>query len=636
MLGYGPSGEEPRISSFNYRNLPLWDVSNRPSTNDRLAKLGGSGAVSRGLAIADFNPETNEIEVASGFGRSGFSMGRFEPDNWVFLDHGGLDKVWASRWIADHENTSGSRKHRSGIVVNQKETMLWAYTQDQWAVVKIKDLAPPIPKGREFNGAGFLSSLFGGSTGGFTGTGSSGIVPLAQPGKSSKSGAAFIFPKQERAGSKFTPVETESNQGPKRATLTFNTNQRGGYFSDLKGIAQTPQLFHMMPINPGELDKAPVSSAKHGNKNYGSALAEAKRKKADSDSRQQRGLGSGGGTGGATWYEKVFGQVFNDPDERGYLLDGDREKRDKAPTQEAEATEESGGPDGDGEVERQMAALRGDVIFDMDGRPAHLAMQYMIAAIGDDAYRGGLWLYEPNPLPPHYLPADDKSSDQPKFERPPQMPGQYGIRPWVKIPKNTGVPPGCQVQPHFDPAGDSYGTTGVLPSWSTGTGADAGMYRPPLPLVDRAMATYDFPSGFITGIGGGFVIPSTRMDIRHTVEVPYVLPSNLAGAEVMEFRLFWKVVSGFGQTAGETWNELTAHLTAGDNPATAHQVKCLKFEIPPLYLSRMGGGGGRLHYRFVRRSDDSATGKSFRLVGNIQSSFSPVHSSRARTYGGAA
>jgi len=58
-------------------------------------------------------------------------------------------------------------------------------------------------------------------------------------------------------------------------------------------------------------------------------------------------------------------------------------------------------------------------------------------------------------------------------------------------------------------------------------------------------------------------------------------------------------------------------------------VKKMVFEIPPVRL-RSNGGGGRIHYRFMRRSDDSSA-ETFRVVGNLQHSYAPAASSRTKS-----
>lgn len=646
----GASKPADRAYGTDHFMLTPWDRSIGPRTNDRVAKLG-IGAGTNLISVASFDTVANRISLANN------QRARFEPDNYVYLDHGGLDKVWAHRDIVDHENTSASIKHRSDIVVNQKKKMCWAYKQDLQWVVEVKEIGAPIPKGREFDGAGFIGTARGGPSlkAANIGLGSAqGAVMAGVPSViSSKAfGGRIGMPpvkltgitKQPKGG-KNQPVETPSNSKAIRAVLALNNNQRGGFFTDGKGVGQTAQLWHFMPIKPPKPKRpdtptghspprhsdTPTGSGDAGLDSYEQRVEEARRK-------QQERLRNGGGGSRLPLDPSGFGGYLETTEEFGGYLDGDRERRDQGGDVDTTTLEQSGGPDGDCMVERQMAALRGDVIFDMGGKPSHLAMEEVAAAMSDEAYYGGFILRRPSPLGPKYFPAEDKTSDQPILDRPPRMEGQYGIRPWVKIPKNTGTPPQCEVQPHFDPASPAYGTTGVIPPYHTGAGADAGVYRPPSVLVHRAMAIYEFKPGYVTSIGDSIILPSTRTDMRFMVEVPYQLPANLAGAEAMDFRFYYKVVSGLEQTVGDTWTEFTRSITASDNPATADQVKCLRFEIPPIRFSKLGGGGGRIHYRFMRRSDDTAgaAGRKFWLVGNIQSSYSPALSQRTRQYGSAA
>ena len=286
----------------------------------------------------------------------------------------------------------------------------------------------------------------------------------------------------------------------------------------------------------------------------------------------------------------------------------------------------SGGKDSDCMVKVRMAALRGNVWFDIGGRAAHLAIEDSNPVRSDDPYYGHFWLGPPSPRGPQYVPAEDQSNDQPRLPTP-EAPD--GLRPVVYIPRPTGTPPMCEVQPHYDTITPSYSTSGVLPPAHTGGSADAGEWVPPSVVIGKAGAVYEFKSGKLTVAFDTAVIPSTYTDMRFFVEVPYQLPVNIAGGDQMDFRLFYKVVSGPGEVAGDTWIEMTKTLTPGDNPSSVDQVKKMVFEIPPVRL-RSNGGGGRIHYRFMRRSDDSSA-ETFRVVGNLQHSYAPAASSRTKS-----
>jgi hypothetical protein len=575
--------------------LTPWDLSKTPTTNDRVAKLG-FGVGGRAVAISTFDTEAPKAINADGVGHPVSSRARFEPDNWVFLDHGGVDRVWSIRHIVDHENPSSSAAHRSTIGVNQKKRMCWFLDQDlEWGV-EIKEVGPPIPKGRGFNGAGFLSSLYG------------RISKGGNFKKQGQSGATFIFP----------ATQTASNQAtaPKRATRCLNTNMRGGFFTDGKYVAQLRQLFYMMPLSvppaPGPRHVPVETESNFSNKGLGGGF------------NSQRGV-QGEGRGGYSQSQSIQGPVHQTEGQRQNELIA----RDRAATQETSVMEKSGGSDSDCMVDRRMAALRGDILFDVRGKGSALAYEDVMPARGEDAYYGAHFLGIPSSWGPKYVPAEDVSSDQPILETPD---AERGIRPFIYLPKDYKTPPPCQVGPHFDPTSPSYSVAGVLPPAPSG---DTGEWIPALPLVDKAWAAADFPPGEVYYDFGDTPIPSMEGDVRFEILVPYVLPTNLASDEQMDFQLSYKVVQGPAETAGETWTVIKKSITAGDNPTSAHQVLMLRFELTPLHLGGPGRmGGGRIHWYLFRRSDDTADDKTFRMVGAVQGAYSPASSRRRMALAG--
>lgn len=583
---------DPFVAGLGLLGIPFWDCSEQPNTNDRLAKLGRSFHAARGVAIAGVDKKTNIPLAAYGFDGTAFSAGQMEPDNWVFLDHGGKDKVWAHRGISDHENGSWTIAERSDIVVNQKRKMCYGYRKDKDWVVEIEKIGAPVQKERAFNGAGFLPGLYGGTQkdGGFRAKG--------------KSGASFTYPVPQAHISKFKDVETGTKK-PIRAVVANNIAQNGGYLTDGLEVGQFHQLFGLMPV-----PEAPPGPQFH-----------------DVETGSKSAYRPAGGQTGSA-YRPAGGQTGSAYRPGGETVAG-RENKPRNETvagtmqQGSEPIRKSGGKDSDCMVKVRMAALRGNVWFDVAGKASHLAIEDSSPARADDPYYGHLWPGPPAPRGPQYVPAEDQSNDQPRLPTP-EAP--YGLRPVVYIPRATGMPPTCEVQPHFDTVTPTYSTAGVLPPAHTGGSADAGEWVPPSVVVGKAGAVYDFKAGKLTAVFDSVVIPSTYTDMRFFVEVPYQIPVAIGGGDQMDFRLFYKVVSGPGQLAGDNWTEVTKMLGPGDNPLNADQVKKMVFEIPPVRLG-VNGGGGRIHYRFMRRSDDSSA-ETFRVVGNLQHSYAPA-SSRA-------
>jgi hypothetical protein len=580
-----------------FENFIPHDYTYAPRTNDRLAKLG-SGAASRMISLASYDDDSKIFTFNDGMAHPKSGRARPEPDNWTLVDHGGLDRVWAHRDIVDHENHSASLAERSDQVINQKDSQCWAYKKDQWAVVEIRGLGPPIPKGREYNGAGFLPSLYA--------TKKRGGSP-----KKGASGATFTHPDRTAAGFEFTPTETKSRQGRMRAALALNDADNGGYYTDLKRVAQLWHIFYMMPRPTPPPAGPKFKDVITGHSHYrGSQYVPGGGSYNPNDPQNQARRPGG---------ETVAGRE-NHPIEEGRRSFG------------ADAdSDESGGPDSDCMVEPWVGAIPADVWIDREGKAAQLAWGDPEPALGDDPYYGWFWLGTPSPRHPGFRPAHDKSNDQPVLEHPD---APYGIRPVVPIPRHTGTPP-CEVEPHFDPLTPAYSTDGVLPPAHTGGSADAGEWIPPSTLVGKAFAASDFRAGRLNYTMDSIPIPATKTDMRFMVTVPYQIPTALAGAEQIKLRLFYKVVTGAGSTAGDNWIEMTKTLTTGDNPISVDQVKHLTFEIPPLRLSQQGGGG-RIYYWFMRRSDDTATGKPLRIVGNLQNTYAPARSRGRVGFGGAA
>lgn len=597
----GPTNPNfPKLGGGSFERVILHDYSLGPRKNDRLAKLG-FGVMSRFVSIAAYDDDSKVISYNDTDGHPISTMDRPEPDNWTPVDRGGGDKTWELRTSVDHTNHVQDVAHRSTISLDQRKSQRWWYSQDRdWGVV-IKNLAPPEPKSRRFNGAGFQTILYGRSS-------SSGSH--RRPGKS---GATFIWPSSLPAGGDFrienNDVETESNQGPKRATGAWNINQRAGYASDGKYVAQAHHGFYMMPTEPPSPGEHPPTQTES---------AESFRSK-----NQAKGLG------GYQQFGKHPGQI-----ESRFFSTQDQQLRVGLAAGQAgvPAAEESGGPDASDEVEPRQFAFRPDAWWDIEGRPSAFAFEESAPARGEDHYEGFFWVSpRPSPRHPLYRPAIDKSSDQPIFEF---KDAPNGIRVVVPLPRQSHTPPPCWVPTHFNPSTGGGPATGVIPPIKTGSNPDPGVFSGPLPLMDRSMTAYDFPPGVITQKGFDIVIPPVFNDTKFIVEVPYTLPVAIGGSDTMNFHLFYRAMDGPGRENGEDWLEMTQSLSAAHNPTTEYQVRAMRFEIPARHLSKLGGGG-RIHCYFMRRSDDSSA-ERFRLVGNIQSTAVPAKSRTTHRFGGAA
>jgi hypothetical protein len=165
--------------------VALWDVSLKPGGNDPVKKLG-QGEGQAGAAICAFDTNTNAAGIADGLpgvkgNRSQVNTRRsFNPDNWVFRPHYAMqsndrDATWDVRLVAEHENESDSRNNRGTIVVNQKDTQDWGWLND---IAWVRKMGSAISDEEiMFNGAGFLSALYGPNGGG----GSSKRAAVATP-----------------------------------------------------------------------------------------------------------------------------------------------------------------------------------------------------------------------------------------------------------------------------------------------------------------------------------------------------------------------------------------------------------------------------------------------------------------------
>jgi len=167
----GGFGEDDRFVRVPIEMLSLWDISKKPTTNDR-DKKAGSGMALKGGAIAEVDENSNSKKMVDGItevdGKSPpelTSLILMEPDNWVLRFHEtegkGVKSNWAVRLIADHHNFSTECEQRSTMVVDQAgddETISWAFVQDQWWLVNLN--TPVNAKELVFNGAGFLAMLY--------------------------------------------------------------------------------------------------------------------------------------------------------------------------------------------------------------------------------------------------------------------------------------------------------------------------------------------------------------------------------------------------------------------------------------------------------------------------------------------
>lgn len=143
-------------------HLSLIDLSLHPKTNKRISKLGGY-TQTMGVAVYDFNPETQRVFLADGLNASR-SIFPFEFDNWKLRYHDKgtkLDKVWSIALLSDHEETHAKGEHRSTIVIDNCTEQTWAYLADlAWIIsteAKVDD------KRARLNKAGVPSFLGGGA-----------------------------------------------------------------------------------------------------------------------------------------------------------------------------------------------------------------------------------------------------------------------------------------------------------------------------------------------------------------------------------------------------------------------------------------------------------------------------------------
>lgn len=173
-FGGGDLGDE-QVYNPTLEAVTFWDLSEKPTANDRIKKLGADLA-SRAQALlgydekkhlGDFSdalPKTLGTPTQGGT-KPVVSLRLYEPDNWALRLHEengrGRDSVWALRFISDHSNYARERECRSTMVIDQDEkAQSWAWLSDlTWLV----DLGTSVQDNElAFNGAGFLSMLYAG------------------------------------------------------------------------------------------------------------------------------------------------------------------------------------------------------------------------------------------------------------------------------------------------------------------------------------------------------------------------------------------------------------------------------------------------------------------------------------------
>ena len=205
MIGRISTTPQPKKLGAQKVMLIPWDMSEKPTTNDRVKKLG-RGDGTHGAAFFDFDKKTNKAKLVDGYhGDTITSIRLLEPDNWVFRLHtkrgAKKDGVLALRMTTDDVNRDYERKNRSTMWINQCNTQVWAWSRD---LFKVKALGASC-KDEElrFNGAGFLSM--------------------------------------------FASTDTASG-GNNRGALMLNVSKRGGYTTD--GVL-AGQFHHILSLVPG-------------------------------------------------------------------------------------------------------------------------------------------------------------------------------------------------------------------------------------------------------------------------------------------------------------------------------------------------------------------------------------------------
>lgn len=271
------------------------------------------------------------------------------------------------------------------------------------------------------------------------------------------------------------------------------------------------------------------------------------------------------------------------------------------------------------EPAKWMGALRGDVNFDMEGTPVHLAVESAYLT-GGDQYAGNHWISGPAPKLPRFEPMKDKQSNHEVLPRKLRR----GLWTWVRVHRND-CPPPPEVGPLLDADGfATYGTSGAGPDASAGGSGDAGDWRPPELLWDNGGCRLVFPQSYITYDHFTLPIPEYGSEIDYRIKVPYTLPTNLSGGDTMKFRLFYKIVTTSGKVIGTTWTEVTKQITTANNPTGANQVRWLVFTIRRVGLqASLSMGGGSIYCWFMRRSDDSVA-KDFYMLSNVRGAWKPT------------
>lgn len=145
--------------------LTFWDISERPTTNDREEKLGrGMTAIGQAVAAKDGAWPVTFSDFAAD---SVVSRRPFDPDTWALRIHDarGRGKLshWVPRNVCDHTNKHQEREHKSTMVIDQSKNQFWAFRSDlEWIV----DLGAAVTHAElKFNGAGFLDMLYDGKGG---------------------------------------------------------------------------------------------------------------------------------------------------------------------------------------------------------------------------------------------------------------------------------------------------------------------------------------------------------------------------------------------------------------------------------------------------------------------------------------
>lgn len=169
-LGQTTAGHKANKAASVY-----WDLTDTDGTNDP-AKKAGVGDVTKALAFLETDKATLRSVPITGSGQTTLSsVWPHEPDMKVLRLHSPFGKgdktsAWADRIIAEHDNPSNQRKHKSSMVIDQRQKQLWAWVMDQWWVKLISGGTKNDHEELSFGGDGFLN-LLKNKKGGFTASG---------------------------------------------------------------------------------------------------------------------------------------------------------------------------------------------------------------------------------------------------------------------------------------------------------------------------------------------------------------------------------------------------------------------------------------------------------------------------------